>query len=55
VEILHGIWRLEGFNFEVIQFTPEMSIHSGLLLLANQLSLMNVVSGQQWMPWIALF
>jgi hypothetical protein len=31
----HGICRLQGFDFEVVQSMPEMLIYSGLSMLAK--------------------
>jgi hypothetical protein len=45
----HGISRLEGFDFEVVQSTPEMLIYSGLSMLAKRFSSLKVVCGPKWM------
>jgi len=54
-EFSHGICRLEGFDFAVVQSTPEKLIYPGFSLLAKQLSLLKVVCGPKWMPYIPLF
>ena len=54
-EFLHGICRLDAFDFEVVQSTPEMLIDPGFRLLAKRLSPLKVVCGPKWMPWIPLF
>jgi len=54
-EFSHGICRLEGFDIEVVQSTPEMLIYPGFRLLAKRLSLLKVMCRPKWMPWIPLF
>jgi len=51
----HGIYRLEGFDFEGIQSTPEMLIYPGFRLLAEWSSLVKLICRPKWMPWIPLF
>jgi len=55
VELSWGIGWVESFDFEVVQSTPEMLINPGCPLLAKPLSLLKVVCGPKWMPWIPLF
>jgi len=54
-EFVHGICWLEWFDFVVFQSTPEMLIYPCFGLLAKWLSLLKVMCGPKWMPWIPLF